>query len=126
MSLRTQGLQAQLRCDQVRGYKWVFKAWNQTEVGEARRLIEICFEADLNLSDTANGYSYGRSEEVSAMVLKGNRDPTLISTKAYFPIDDGLTIAARRSTIGAPRSADSLRRLKTDYIDITSRIASTL
>jgi len=46
----------------------------------------------------------GVRKEVSAMALKGNRDPTHISTQAYFPIDDGLTIAARRATICAART----------------------
>jgi hypothetical protein len=38
------------------------------------------------------------------MVLKGNRDPALISAKAYFSINDGRTIAARRATICAART----------------------
>ncbi len=38
-----------------------FKGFGETEVEEARRLIDICFEAGVNLFDTADGYSEGRS-----------------------------------------------------------------
>ena len=41
-----------------------FKAWGDTDVAEAKRLIDICLEAGVNLFDTANGYSDGRSEEI--------------------------------------------------------------
>src|SRR5260370_33053626 len=66
-----------------------FSAWANTEVDEARRLIDICLEAGINLFDTANGYSDGRSEEVLGAALQGRRDHALISTKAYFPTGDG-------------------------------------
>jgi aryl-alcohol dehydrogenase-like predicted oxidoreductase len=55
-----------------------------TEVEEARRLIDICFEAGVNLFDTADGYSDGRSEEILGKALAGKRDKALISTKAGF------------------------------------------
>ncbi|HXR38057.1 MAG TPA: aldo/keto reductase, partial [Terracidiphilus sp.] len=37
-----------------------FKEWGSTEVEEARRLIDVCFEAGVNLFDTADIYSNGR------------------------------------------------------------------
>ncbi len=45
-----------------------------TEVDEARRLVDICLEAGVNLFDTADGYSDGRSEEVLGKALEGRRD----------------------------------------------------
>jgi aryl-alcohol dehydrogenase-like predicted oxidoreductase len=74
-----------------------FKAWGSTEVDEARRLLDICFDAGINLFDTANGYSDGGSEEVLGAALQGRRDKALISTKAYFPTGDGPTTAAPRA-----------------------------
>ena len=62
-----------------------FKAWGNTEVDEARRLIDVCLEAGVNLFDTANGYSDGRSEEVLGKAVEGKRDKVLISTKSGFP-----------------------------------------
>ena len=95
-----------------------FKAWGQTEVEEARRLIDICFDAGVNLFDTANGYSDGRSEEVLGKALEGKRDKALISTKSGFPTgpgpnDEGSSRYHLRNALEA-----SLRRLGTDYVDI--------
>ena len=95
-----------------------FKGFGSTEVEEARRLIDICFEAGVNLFDTADGYSEGRSEEVLGKALAGKRDRALISTKSGFPSgpgpnDEGSSrYHLRRALEG------SLRRLGTDYVDI--------
>jgi aryl-alcohol dehydrogenase-like predicted oxidoreductase len=95
-----------------------FKEWGSTQVDEARRLIDVCFEAGVNLFDTADIYSDGRSEEVLGKALEGRRDRALISTKATFRFGDGPNDAGssryhlRRSLEG------SLRRLGTDYVDI--------
>jgi aryl-alcohol dehydrogenase-like predicted oxidoreductase len=95
-----------------------FKAWGSTQVDEARRLLDICFEAGVNLFDTADIYSDGQSEEVLGKALEGKRVQALISTKATFrfgagPNDVGSSrYHLRRALEG------SLRRLGTDYIDI--------
>jgi aryl-alcohol dehydrogenase-like predicted oxidoreductase len=95
-----------------------FKGFGETEVDEARRLIDICFEAGVNLFDTADGYSEGRSEEILGKALAGKRDRALISTKSGFPSgpgpnDEGSSrYHLRRALEG------SLRRLGTDYVDI--------
>ena len=95
-----------------------FKAWGSTQEDEARRLVDICFEAGVNLFDTADGYSDGRSEEVLGKALEGKRDRALISTKSGFPTGDG------PNDLGSSRYhlrnalEGSLRRLNTDYVDI--------
>ena len=95
-----------------------FKAWGNTDVSEATRLIDICLEAGVNLFDTANGYSDGRSEEILGKALGSRREQVLISTKAYFPTGRGPN--DRGTSRYALRRAleDSLRRLNTDHIDI--------
>ena len=95
-----------------------FKAWGQTEVEEARRLIDVCLDAGVNLFDTANGYSDGRSEEILGKALEGKRDKALISTKSGFPTgpgpnEEGSSRYHLRNALEA-----SLRRLGTDYVDI--------
>jgi len=95
-----------------------FKGFGSTEVDEARRLIDVCIEAGVNLFDTADGYSEGRSEEILGAALAGKRDKVLISTKSGFPTGSGPNDEGssryhlRRAVEG------SLRRLGTDYIDI--------
>lgn len=95
-----------------------FAAWGNTEVDEARRLLDICLEAGVNLFDTANGYSDGRSEEILGAALKGRREQALISTKAFFPTGSGPNDQGSSRHHLRRALEDSLRRLGTDYIDI--------
>ena len=95
-----------------------FNAWGATEVDEARRLIDICFDAGVNLFDTANGYSDGRSEEVLGKALEGKRDKALISTKSGFPTGSGPNEEGSSRYHLRRALEDSLRRLGTDYVDI--------
>jgi aryl-alcohol dehydrogenase-like predicted oxidoreductase len=95
-----------------------FSAWGATEVDEARRLIDICFDSGVNLFDTANGYSDGRSEEVLGKALEGKRDKALISTKSAFPTGPGPNDEGSSRHHLRRALEDSLRRLGTDYIDI--------
>jgi aryl-alcohol dehydrogenase-like predicted oxidoreductase len=95
-----------------------FKAWGETDVAEARRLIDICFEAGINLFDTADVYSRGQSEEILGKALEGKRDKALISTKATFRMsDDPNDVGSSRYHLRRSLEA-SLRRLNTDYVDI--------
>jgi len=95
-----------------------FKAWGDTDVAEAARLIDICFDAGVNLFDTANGYSDGRSEEVLAKALGNKRNRALISTKAFFPTGTGPNESGSSRYHLRRALEDSLRRLNTDTIDI--------
>ena len=95
-----------------------FKAWGNTQVDEATRLVNLCLDAGLNLFDTANVYSQGLSEEILGKAIIGLRNQILLSTKATFPMGDGPNDYGS-SRFNLIRSCeDSLRRLKTDYIDI--------
>ncbi len=95
-----------------------FRAWGSTQDGEARRLVDICLEAGVNLFDTANGYSDGRSEEILGAALKGRRDRVLISTKAWFPTGPGPNDLGSSRLHLRRAVEDSLRRLGTDHIDL--------
>ena len=95
-----------------------FKAWGQTNVDEARRLVDLCIEAGINLFDTANGYSNGLAEEILGKALQGKRHHVLISTKVFFPMGEGPNeLGTSRQHILEQVDA-SLRRLGTDHIDI--------
>lgn len=95
-----------------------FRAWGNSDVSAARRLIDMCLEAGVNLFDTADAYSDGLSEEILGKAIPGRRDKVLISTKATFPMGSGPNDvgSSRHHLIRACEA--SLRRLDTDYIDI--------
>jgi aryl-alcohol dehydrogenase-like predicted oxidoreductase len=95
-----------------------FKAWGSTQVAEAARMIDLCLEAGVNLFDTANVYSRGMSEEILGQAIKGRRDKVLISTKATFPMGDGVNDFGSSRHHLVQQCEASLRRLGTDYIDI--------
>jgi aryl-alcohol dehydrogenase-like predicted oxidoreductase len=95
-----------------------FKAWGSSDVTEATRLVDICLEAGINLFDTADVYSQGGSEDILGKAIAGRRESVLISTKATFTMGPGPNDvgSSRYHLIRACEA--SLRRLKTDYIDI--------
>lgn len=96
----------------------LFSAWGNTDVEEARRLIDICLEAGLTMFDTADVYSTGESERILGEALKGRRQDVLISTKATFRYSD------KPNDVGSSRFHllktvdEQLKRLGTDYIDL--------
>jgi aryl-alcohol dehydrogenase-like predicted oxidoreductase len=95
-----------------------FKAWGSTDVTEARRLLDICFDAGVTMFDSADIYSAGAAEEVLGAALQGRRHQAIISTKATFRSGDGANDvgSSRFHLIQACEAA--LRRLQTDYIDL--------
>lgn len=89
-----------------------------TDLDGARRQIDMCRDAGVNLIDTADVYSDGVSEEIVGEALKGRRDELLLATKVRFPMggtpnDEGLS---RHHIISGCEA--SLRRLQTDHIDL--------
>jgi len=95
-----------------------FRAWGNTQVDEARRLIHQCMDAGVNFFDTADVYSAGAAEEILGQALLGLRDQVLISTKATFPMGQGPNQMGSSRFHLIRSCEDSLRRLKTDYIDV--------
>ncbi len=92
-------------------------ALNETE---SRPYLKKALELGINFFDTADMYSYGTSEEVVGSALKdfAKRDEVVIATKVYQPMsadpnDGGLSRKHIMSSID-----NSLRRLKTDYVDL--------
>jgi aryl-alcohol dehydrogenase-like predicted oxidoreductase len=95
-----------------------FKAWGNTQVEEATKLVNICLDNGINFFDTANGYSNGASEEILGKALTGLRDKVIISTKATFPTSSAINDFGSSRIHLLKACEDSLRRLNTDYIDI--------
>ena len=95
-----------------------YRAWGNTDVAEARRLVDICLEAGVNFLDTANSYSTGRAEEILGAAIAGRRHEILLATKATFPLSDGPNDVGSSRHFLTRACEASLRRLGTDYVDI--------
>ena len=93
-------------------------ALGATDVEGAKRQIGVCLDAGVNLIDTADVYSGGRSEEILGQALAGQRDDVLLATKVHMPTGDRPNDAglSRHHVIRGCEA--SLRRLGTDYIDL--------
>ena len=100
------------------GGKGVFAKTGETDLAGARRLVDRCIEAGINLFDTADVYSWGVSEEILGEALEGRRDRVLITTKARMTMGEGPNDAglSRQHLIEACEA--SLKRLGTDWIDL--------
>jgi len=96
----------------------LFSAWGNTDVAGARRIIDICLAAGVNLFDTADVYSSGASEAILGAALKGRRHQAIVSTKLSLRSGDGPNDvgSSRHHLIAATDAA--LQRLGTDHIDI--------
>ena len=100
------------------GVGWA-KTVGDLGVKEARRLVDLCIDAGVNLIDTADAYSDGLCEEILGEILGGPRKKgMLIATKARFPMGDGPNDRglSRQHLIAACEA--SLKRIKTDVIDL--------
>jgi len=93
----------------------------KTELEESVRIIDHAIAAGINILDTANVYSRGRSEEATGEALKrnGSRQKIFLCTKVHGTMDDvdpNQQGSSRRHIIAQCEA--SLRRLQTDYIDL--------
>ena len=100
------------------GGKDRFQNMGTLGVPDVDRMVGICQDAGVTMIDTADLYSFGAAEEVLGEVLHGRREDFVISTKAFMrmgpgPHDIGLS---RKHLMQACEA--SLRRLRTDYVDL--------
>ncbi|PZG19099.1 aldo/keto reductase [Nonomuraea aridisoli] len=89
-----------------------------TGVEEARRQIDLCMDAGVNLIDTADVYSAGLSEEIVGKAIEGRRDEVLLATKVRMSMGDGPNDAGLSRHHVITGAEASLRRLGTDHIDL--------
>jgi aryl-alcohol dehydrogenase-like predicted oxidoreductase len=85
----------------------------------ARACVDTAFEVGINFIDTANVYARGAAEDFLGDVLQNRpRDSYVLATKLYFPMDDtGVNQGLSRAQV-EKQIDDSLRRLRTDYVDL--------
>ncbi|HWJ73662.1 MAG TPA: aldo/keto reductase [Kaistia sp.] len=92
--------------------------WGATDTTEARRLLDICIEAGINLIDTSNAYSSGRSEEILGEVLDGRTADLVIATKVRFPMGSGPNDEGLSRHHIIRQCEASLKRLRIEAIDL--------
>jgi aryl-alcohol dehydrogenase-like predicted oxidoreductase len=95
-----------------------YRAWGSTDVTEAKRLVDLCLDAGVSFFDTANSYSTGMAEEILGAVLAGRRHEVILASKATFPMGPGPNEAGSSRHFLRRACEDSLRRLRTDHIDV--------
>ncbi|MBO0829536.1 MAG: aldo/keto reductase [Streptosporangiales bacterium] len=100
------------------GGKGPFGDIGDTDAAGARRQIDICLDAGVNLVDTANVYSAGMSEQFVGEAIRGRRDELLLSTKVRMRTGRGPNAGGLSRHHIREQAEASLRRLGTDHIDI--------
>ncbi|MCK4849905.1 MAG: aldo/keto reductase, partial [Phycisphaerae bacterium] len=85
---------------------------------QSARVVQTALDRGVNFIDTADSYGRGKSEEVLGRILKGRRDEVILATKSWAKMSD------RTNDRGCSRLhliyalENSLRRLRTDYLDL--------
>jgi aryl-alcohol dehydrogenase-like predicted oxidoreductase len=85
---------------------------------EAKRQIDQCLDAGVNLIDTADVYARGASEEIVGEALGKKRPDVLIATKIRFPMGSGPNDQGLSRHYIIAECERSLKRLGTDWIDL--------
>jgi aryl-alcohol dehydrogenase-like predicted oxidoreductase len=96
----------------------MFGAWGNRDHDDSIRVIHRALDAGINFVDTADVYAAGESEEIVGRALEGRRDDVVLATKFHGPMGDDPNRRgnSRRWIVRAVE--DSLRRLRTDWIDL--------
>jgi len=95
-----------------------YRAWGSTDVADAKRLVDLCLDAGVSFFDTANSYSTGMAEEILGAAIAGRRQEVILASKATFPMGPGPNEAGSSRHFLRRACEDSLRRLRTDHIDV--------
>jgi aryl-alcohol dehydrogenase-like predicted oxidoreductase len=95
-----------------------FKQIGDTGLDGARRQIDMCLDAGINLIDTADIYSTGAAEEIVGQALEGKRDQVLLASKVRFRMGPGPNEAGLSRHHVIQGCEATLRRLRTDHIDL--------
>ena len=95
-----------------------FSKVGDTGVAGAKRQIDMCLDAGVNLFDTANIYSGGESEAILGEAISGRRDDLLLATKVRMSVGKGPNDTGLSRHHIIRQCEESLRRLGTDYVDL--------
>jgi aryl-alcohol dehydrogenase-like predicted oxidoreductase len=87
-------------------------------VKDARRMVDVAVDHGVNLLDTSNIYSWGKSEEALGEILPAHSDQLLVGTKVRFGMGKGPNEGGLSRFHIIHECEASLRRLKRPHIDI--------
>jgi aryl-alcohol dehydrogenase-like predicted oxidoreductase len=97
----------------------MFGAWGNTDHEDSIRIIHRALDAGINFIDTADVYSRGESEEIVGEALAGGRrDSVVLATKVHGRMGDDPNEYGNSRRWIVREVENSLRRLKTDWIDL--------
>src|SRR5215210_5998505 len=97
----------------------MFGAWGETDHDESIRIIHAALDAGINFIDTADVYSRGESEEIVGKALAdGRRESVFLATKVHGKMGDDPNQFGNSRRWIIEEVENSLRRLKTDWIDL--------
>jgi aryl-alcohol dehydrogenase-like predicted oxidoreductase len=96
----------------------MFGAWGNPDHDDSIRIIHAALDAGINFIDTADVYSRGESEEIVGKALEGRRDQVVLATKVHGTMGDDPNQFGNSRRWIIREVEDSLRRLKTDWIDL--------
>jgi voltage-dependent potassium channel beta subunit len=92
---------------------------NALDLDRSRAVMYRAFERGINFLDSANAYARGRCEEAWGEILKDRRrDDYVLATKVFFPMGDGPNDRGLSRKHIMEQCHASLRRLRTDHIDL--------
>jgi len=101
------------------GMSHAYGAAEERNEGESIATLEYALELGVNFWDTADFYGQGENEELLSKVLTAKRKQVFLATKFGFKLDkDGSTIFDGSPAYVKQACEASLRRLKTDVIDL--------
>jgi aryl-alcohol dehydrogenase-like predicted oxidoreductase len=90
----------------------------QVSEQDSIKIVQRAIDSGINLIDTANMYTKGRSEEIIGKALQGHRDDVVLATKVGFNIGDGPNQGGLSRKHILSQVKQSLQKLGTDFIDI--------
>ncbi len=97
----------------------MFGDWGNTDHDDSIRIIHRALESGINFIDTADVYSRGESEEIVGKALAGGRrDNVVLATKVHGTMGDDPNEFGNSRRWIVREVENSLRRLKTDWIDL--------
>jgi aryl-alcohol dehydrogenase-like predicted oxidoreductase len=85
---------------------------------EARKMVDLCFDAGVNFFDTADSYGDGQSEVLLGQALKGRRRDAIVATKFFNPMGPGPNDSGMSRVHIMQAIEDSLKRLQMETVDL--------